>query len=84
MKLFSKFILVAKKILKIFFQFLMSWIKIKHAHCIHHVSTLEDNLIIKPEIIVFGDNRFTNDNLNKYYSKIRDKERKNFTNAILQ
>ena len=38
-----------------------------------------NNLNIKPKIVALDGSGFTSDNADKYYSKIRDKERKNFT-----
>ena len=38
-----------------------------------------NNLNIKPKIVALYESGFTSDNADKYYSKIRDKERKNFT-----
>lgn len=38
-----------------------------------------NNLNIKPKIVALDGSGFTRDNADKYYSKIRDKERKNFT-----
>ena len=38
-----------------------------------------NNLNIKPKTVALDGSGFTSDNADKYYSKIRDKERKNFT-----
>lgn len=38
-----------------------------------------NNLNIKPKIVALDGSGFTSDNAEKYHSKIRDKERKNFT-----
>ena len=38
-----------------------------------------NNLNIKPKTVALDESGFTSDNADKYYSKIRDKERKNFT-----
>jgi hypothetical protein len=38
-----------------------------------------NNLNIKPKIVALDRGGFTSDNAEKYHSKIRDKERKNFT-----